>query len=350
MKKTFLLVAALVALPLTLFAADRIVVLEIFTGTWCGYCPGAAMGAEDLVNAHPGQVLVVEYHCGNDVFENTNSTIRKDFYGSGSGHVIRGYPTAIFDGIDTIIGGFTDQSMFPYYNPAFNTRRGVEPPLEIALEKTGDSEGTLTATIKNTSEDEVTGYLHFTITESNIHYPWKNQTFVHFAERDMLPDANGAEITLAAGADTTITRDYEIDPTWVNYTDDLGNIEFGCFVQDSTSLGQLREILQAAIIPLENPLGTGVEEEEVSSVPFSLNAPTLLKGHGSVELALDAACEVELTMYDATGRLVKTLYAGSLSAGTHLIDIEVETLPAGAYFIRATAGRHKQVSKLVILH
>ncbi|MBA7621612.1 hypothetical protein ES703_28976 [subsurface metagenome] len=341
MKKTLLLVAALIALPLTLFAADRIVVLEIFTGTWCGYCPGAAMGAEDLVNAYPGEVLVVEYHCGNDVFENTNSTIRKDFYGSGSGHVIRGYPTAIFDGIDTIIGGFTDQSMFPYYNPAFNTRRGVEPPLEIALEKTGDSEGTLTATIKNTSEDEVTGYLHFTITESNIHYAWKNQTYLHFVERDMLPDANGAEITLATGADTTITRDYEIDPTWVNYTDDLGNIEFGCFVQDTTSLGQLREILQGAILPLANPLLEGIEEDALAT-PFSLDVPTLVKGH--------APCEVELTMYDATGRLVRTLYAGRLSAGSHLIDIEVETLPAGAYFIRASAGRHKQVSKLVILH
>ncbi|TET22386.1 MAG: hypothetical protein E3J71_06075 [Candidatus Stahlbacteria bacterium] len=349
MKKTLLLVAALIALPLALFAADRIVVLEIFTGTWCGYCPGAAMGAEDLVNEHPGEVLVVEYHCGNDVFENTNSTIRKDFYGSGSGHVIRGYPTAIFDGIDTIIGGFTDQSMFPYYNPAFNTRRGVEPPLEIALEKTGDSEGTLTATIKNTSEDEVTGYLHFTITESNIPYEWKNQTYVHFVERDMLPDASGELITLDPDETAIRELNFTIDPSWIHYTEDLGNVEFGCFVQDTTSLGYLREILQAAIIPLENPLGTGVEEEEVSSVPFSLNAPTLLKGHGSVELALDAPCEVELTMYDAIGRLVKTLYAGSLSAGNHLIDIEVETLPAGAYFIRATAGAYNRTGKLVIL-
>jgi len=347
MKKTLFLVAALIALPLALFAADRIVVLEIFTATWCGYCPGAAMGAEDLVEAHPGEVLVVEYHSSpnNDVFLNSEATARMSFYGS----VVRGYPTAIFDGVDSIIGGFPDQSMFPYYNPAFNTRRGVEPPLEITLEKTGESGGTLTATIKNTSDAGIAGMAHFTITECNIPYAWKNQTYLHFVERDMLPDASGELITLAPDETVVLEREFAIDPSWPYYTEDLGNVEFGFFVQDTTSSGLLREILQAAIIPLENPLSTGVEEEEVSSVPFSLNAPTLLKGHGSVELALDAASEVSLTLFDATGRLVRTLYAGALSAGNHLIAIEVETLPAGAYFIRASAGRHKQVSKLIIL-
>lgn len=347
MKKTFLLVAVLVALPLTLFAADRIVVLEIFTATWCGYCPGAAMGAEDLVEAHPGEVLVVEYHSSpnNDVFLNSEATARMNFYGS----VVRGYPTAIFDGVDSIIGGFTDQSMFPYYNPAFNTRRGVEPGLEITLEKTGESQGTLTATITNTSDAGIAGMAHFTITECNIPYEWRNQTYLHFVERDMVPDASGELVTLAPDGTVVLEREFAIDPSWPYYTEDLGNVEFGCFVQDTTSSGLLREILQAAIIPLENPLGTGVEEEEVSSVPFSLNAPTLVKGHGSVELALDAACEVSLTLFDATGRLVKTLYAGGLSAGTHLIDIRTDNLPAGAYFIRATAGAYNRTGKLVIL-
>jgi thiol-disulfide isomerase/thioredoxin len=349
MKKVLLVTAILVVLPLALFAADRIVVLEIFTGTWCPPCAGAAMGAEDLVNEHPGEVLAVEYHCGSsDVFENTNSTIRKSFYGSGSGHVVRGYPTAIFDGIDTIIGGFPTQSMFPYYNSAFNIRASVEPPLEITLEKSGESEGALTATITNTSDDEITGKVHFTITESNIHYKWQIHTILHFVERDMLPDGNGAEITLAAGADTTITRDYEIDPEWIYYTDDLENIEFGCFVQDTTSLGELREILQAAIVPLTNELLEGVEEE-ATPLGFSLNATTLVKGGGSVELSLDAPADVDVSLYDCLGRKVKTLHQGVLEAGNHRVSFETDALPAGTYFIKATAGAYKQVNKLVVL-
>jgi hypothetical protein len=28
------------------------VLVEIATGTWCGYCPGAALGADDLIENH----------------------------------------------------------------------------------------------------------------------------------------------------------------------------------------------------------------------------------------------------------------------------------------------------------
>ena len=40
------------------------VLLEIGTGTWCVYCPGSAMGADDLVaNGH--DVVVIENHNGD---------------------------------------------------------------------------------------------------------------------------------------------------------------------------------------------------------------------------------------------------------------------------------------------
>ena len=41
------------------------VVVEIATGTWCQYCPGAAMGAEDLL-ANGKEVAIVEYHGGDE--------------------------------------------------------------------------------------------------------------------------------------------------------------------------------------------------------------------------------------------------------------------------------------------
>lgn len=349
MKKPKLsLIALLVLLPFALFATDRIVVLEIFTATWSENGPGAAMGADDLVEAHPDEVLVVEYHVNvyGDPFDHTDANARKTFYGDN----VPGYPAAIFDGVETFLGGSPDESMFPHYDPLYNTRRGVVPGLEITLEKTGESQGTLTATIKNTSDAEITGRVHFTITECNIHYAWQNQTVLHFVERDMLPDASGELITLGPGSTAIRERNFTIDPSWIHYTEDLGNIEFGCFVQDTTSSGLLREILQAAIIPLENPLIAGVEEKEVSSVPFSLNATTLVKGHASVELSLDAPMDVDISLYNSIGCKVETLHKGVLEAGNHRIEIKADALPAGMYFVKATAGVHNQVSKLIILN
>jgi hypothetical protein len=66
------------------------VVVEIGTGTWCTFCPGAAMGADDLVaNGH--DVAIIENHNGDD-YTNAASNARNSYYN------IPGYPTAMFDG------------------------------------------------------------------------------------------------------------------------------------------------------------------------------------------------------------------------------------------------------------
>ena len=72
MKKNFLLCAFLLATTLAWSqnVPRRMVCLEIETSTLCTYCPGAAMGAEDML-ANGKQVAVVENHCnglGNDPY------------------------------------------------------------------------------------------------------------------------------------------------------------------------------------------------------------------------------------------------------------------------------------------
>jgi len=55
----------------------EMVILEIGTGTWCVYCPGAQMGGEDLVN-NGHSVAVVEHHggSGTDPFKTPISLAR----------------------------------------------------------------------------------------------------------------------------------------------------------------------------------------------------------------------------------------------------------------------------------
>ncbi|MBP6639420.1 MAG: hypothetical protein KA293_03930 [Bacteroidia bacterium] len=54
------------------------VILEIATGTWCQYCPGAAMGADDL-HASGANVGIVEHH-DSDPYETPESVGRYDTY------------------------------------------------------------------------------------------------------------------------------------------------------------------------------------------------------------------------------------------------------------------------------
>ncbi|MBD3285938.1 hypothetical protein GF359_05610 [candidate division WOR-3 bacterium] len=248
MRKIAIVLLGLFLIPVLALGEERVVTLEIFTRTGCPTCPGAAMGAEDLHEAFPGKVLIVEYH-NSDNFQNTDAVSRNGFYGE----VIRGVPASIFDGIDTLIGGFYDQSLFdPWYLHFYNNRLTHNPPLAIELTKETivyeSSTGQLNAKITNISNEAVTGIVHFTVTESNIPYAWQNQTHLHFVERVMLPDASGQEITLEPGEELDITRNYTISDSWPNFTND-NNIEFGCFVQSTEGSGKLREIFQADVIP-----------------------------------------------------------------------------------------------------
>lgn len=443
-KKILVLLLGVFAL---MAAADRVVVLEIGTGTWCQYCPPAANSAENLARKYPGEVLVVEYHNG-DIFANSESYARIALYG------ISGYPTAIFDGVVPHVGSNT----VGLYEPTFLTRKSIEPPLEIAIEKTYGtpyfSEGTVTATIVNVSDNNVSGKAYFTITESHIPYSWQGEDSLHWVERDMLPDAAGQQITLEPGETVVLERSFVINPSWPCYTGSPVNCELGCFVQNDS-----KEILQAALRPAIGPLtaeviqtrietedgmlhpwvtadflvtlqntceeawssisgilrtedrdvtvtdslgtwgqaepeetvcndddpftlkanmncpdghrpemtlvlddGMGREIEveflvfepvalaEGAVVAFSFSLPTLVRDKTLAALSVSAACDAELVLLDASGRVVKTLFAGKASAGVNLVALAFEGIPDGAYFIKAVCGNYTRVEKLIILH
>ena len=67
MKKFTLMFALVAALTLgvkinaSAQATRHAVIVEIGTGTWCQYCPGAALGADDL-HASASRVGIVEHH------------------------------------------------------------------------------------------------------------------------------------------------------------------------------------------------------------------------------------------------------------------------------------------------
>ncbi|HNS47316.1 MAG TPA: hypothetical protein PKH94_08770, partial [Bacteroidales bacterium] len=89
MKKSYLFIVMLILVfQASAQQVDRDkVIVEIATGTWCQYCPGAAMGADDLI-ANGKEVAIIEYH-GGDAFENASSASRINYYG------VTGYPTAV---------------------------------------------------------------------------------------------------------------------------------------------------------------------------------------------------------------------------------------------------------------
>ena len=213
----------------------EMVILEIGTGTWCTYCPGAAMGADDLVEGG-AHVAVCENHNG-DAFANSYSNARNSYYS------ISGYPTAKFDGVLTYVGGSHTQSMAPQYYPLYNQRIVIPTNLSMSMEITNSGlDYTAVITLVKSGTLPSGLKLRFCTTVSNITYNWQGQTHLNFVNALMVPDATGTSIDFTGGDTQIITLNFSIESDWP-----VEDIEFIAFTQNDNGKEVLAGIKQAAI-------------------------------------------------------------------------------------------------------
>jgi PKD repeat protein len=220
-------------LSITLFAAmaaivaqtvpRQMVALEIGTGTWCTYCPGAAMGADDLLEAGC-HVAVVENHNG-DAFANSYSNARNSYY------AITGYPTAIFDGLLSVVGGSHSNSMYGSYVGKYNQRINIPANVELTMEVSNTGlDYTVIITLEKVGTIPPGNLkLRFNVTQSHIQYNWQGQTHLNFVNRLMVPNASGTAVDFSGGDVQIITLDFTIDASWP-----IEDCEFVAFLQSDT--------------------------------------------------------------------------------------------------------------------
>ena len=236
MKKLYFLFL-LSLISVTLLAqpvARQKVVVEIATGTWCTYCPGAAMGADDLV-ANGCQVGNIEYHNG-DPYTNTASDYRNSYYS------VTGYPTAHFDGVLEFVGGSHTESMYPNYLPLYQQRIAV--PSDFLIDIYGQNTGnvyniTLILNKVNGTHEDLT--VHLVLTESEIVFSWQGQDHLNFVERLMAPDHMGTTVDFSNTDQVTLNLQFTMNSSWV-----ASNCELVAFIQDEST----KEILQGNMVAI----------------------------------------------------------------------------------------------------
>ena len=229
MKNKALILLLLAAFTVLSALPRELVVVEIATGTWCGYCPGAAMGAHDLLN-NGHDVAIVKNHNG-DTYANTYSNARNSYYG------VSGFPTAYFDGLNPTSGGSASSSMYSNYLPKVNARLSV--PSHYTISASGAIDGTemtvLVTVSKPEADTNTNVVLHSSLTQSNIPHNWGNQTTVENVNRLMSPNQNGTPINLGTGESTSVSLTFTLNSAW-----NLNDLELVLWLQNVSS----KEILQ----------------------------------------------------------------------------------------------------------
>ncbi len=221
---------------------DReLVVVEIGTGTWCPYCPGAAMGADELVeNGH--DVAIIEHH-GGDSYEIPSSTGRLNYYG------ITGYPTAWFDGQNPYVGGSSSNSLYSTYLSKVNY--ALSQPSSFTIDLSFTSTGNnYDATMVIDKVDNYSGtnlVAHLALTESHIDESWQGMSELNFVNRGMFPNYNGTALDFSSGDQQTVNISFSLDDEYVRE-----NCELVAFIQDADT----KAVLQGTKASLNVPVGS----------------------------------------------------------------------------------------------
>jgi PKD repeat protein len=314
--KRILLVAGLAILFTQAFtqAVQRNqVVVEIGTGTWCQYCPGAANGAHDLL-INGCQVAVIENHNG-DAFANTYSNTRNSYYS------VPGYPTAYFDGVSSWVGGALcpNGNVYSNYLPLYTTRYAISSPLVIDISGTNvGNDYNIVLSIKKLAT--VSGSdlrVHLVLTESNISTPLWPPSYlcmnsVSHVNRLMVPDAAGTPVTFTSGDFQIITLSFTKDASWV-----AANCELVAFVQDYPT----KEIYNGSKVALNSlPLPVNVDfsgTPTTGCAPVTTNFTDLSSGMTNWQWEFQggtpptASAQNPSTTYNASGTNNVTLTAWS---------------------------------------
>ncbi len=271
-------------------------------------CDKLAGTLKRIKSEYKDNVAIVINYCYDD-FQTQETQNRKDYYSVGY------WPTCYGDGILN--------EPYKYDKIKANVERRLAKPSPLAItmgSSCPQNEGALQITLTNTSQSSVNGTLHVVVIENKIPHSWSNQPSTEDCNRDMLPNATGESITLAAGESTTKQRTFTIKSNWRKE-----NCRLIAFIQKND-----KEIIQGKEIGVNE--GTHLIQPQ-STQTMNITVKSL---RGSLYIQSPYKGDHKVSLINLQGQCIKTArIKGSQKWNT----IPVEVAP-GLYIIKVIANKH----------
>jgi len=192
--------------------------------------------------------------------------------------------------------------------------------------------------------------LFYALTESHIPQSWQEMDSLHFVMRDMFPDAEGKpfyedDAPPTTGLVITDTLEFRLSSVIKR-----NNFHVIAFIQDIAT--------QEVMIAVNGgpPPDTKVESDGISQLPVSFNIqqnfPNPFNPDTWIQFELSNPAEVELSVYNLQGQIVRKLVSAAYSSGSHKIhwdgtnDSGLEAA-SGLYYLKAKFQNEVQFIKMI---
>jgi len=351
---TFFLLACLLLAAMVSAQTTRRVVIEEFTGAWCGACPDAAIKIEEIEHDYPDNMIGLAWHEWDDL-EIPEWTPVKSLFGVSSypGGDVDRYKFAGASRIILSHLSFRTRFLNRYNTPAIvsvgmrdlsfdGTAYHFTVDANFSVAPTPGAPLRVNVIIKEDSIPAI-GSLeqhNYYSTIQNGNNPLVNW-YHNEAIRRCLGGPWGVTGGLPPVAATGITYSSDFsfipDPSW--NLDQLHLVALVAYNGD-TSLNQ-KEILNAETVRLRDwMLSTGLASaQQVSLDAVAAPNPVSQFGRTSIEYDLPLTGEVKYELFNQLGERVSELVVSYEVAGRHTWQWSPRGLPAGVYhLLLSTAG------------
>lgn len=340
-------------------ASDVNVVIEEFTGAWCGWCPDGEVVLSDLESQYPNDVIIISVHDGDDM--EYNEGIRSAFG-------VSAYPNAMVD--RTVFDGEPDE---PHSRGDWEantvTSMARYTPVEVSITHTYNSatrqiDATVTADFVDfaagdmrlvfaVTEDNVTGtgsgYDQVNYLNSTSGHPYENAGdpivgYSHphvlranpagaFGNSGVIPSPVSPGSTYSESFTYTLPASYD--------ENEISVVGFVAYY--STNVGE-RAIMNGDEKHLSEAVGVA-ENLLVGSMDMY---PNPADNQLTVDVSFNEPTSADLVIYDAFGKEVQKLKTGTYAAGSHIINTDISGLAAGVYYVTIRTAEHSYTQKLVV--
>ncbi|MEM2869678.1 MAG: tandem-95 repeat protein [Thermoplasmata archaeon] len=286
-------------------ATNRVVLGELFTATWCGYCPAADNAFDKLLNNasyFPVRFIGIEWHPTSDAYGTQETDARVSYYGVG------GYPTAVFDGVSTYVGGSTDPNSQAVYD-AYKTRIDARPAtssfsieLEAKLINDVATQVVVNVTQVDTSLAQNLRVRAVILEDLKLTH---NQGVLRYTVRDVIIDS---ALAISNGQTRSATGNGTVGSGW-----DTSRLAVAAWVQTETT----KEVLQSAF--------KGSFERVVNRPPQISHPLTDLS---FPEDTVDTSIDLNAVFTDPDGDELSFTYSGNFKINVTIVDGTVTLRPA----------------------